>query len=1543
MFGKSVIRFIFYVALLLGFSNAFAAVCSSLNVSGMPTGPVAVTANTPISFDLTITGGLGYNAETYSIKILVDAKNGRFDQYWDDPTGSKRNVKIVYTPSSSFTAGVTDLISFVVRHGYGDCDSTSQVLKTYEAQCNGYFNVVARSYAPTSTPASAPTGITVSWAGSSNLWTDVNTEGFVTTPSYQFVQLDSTEIPGKYTTPTLGALSNIAVGARANAAPGKRLSFTYKHSEKSSGNDTIKFRIEDQSISDATARASCGATISIPVTVNDKPDTYYCGNGWGADISATAAAIDKGGEYSFTVIGAKSSTRSDGKFIYKIASSLSNGNIEPAEVKSEPQSGSYSYKYKHLGSSMSGDTISVEVRDADYGQYAECVRTLQIAISINDPCAALILGQSKMDAILQGKSTDFTITASGGSGKYQYKIIGFPVNGSITSATDSGAVESDSYKFSYQHDETKTAGDTVTVEVTDVTTGCKNTIGVAILLADLCEGFGFKSNEKSMSINVGGNGDVTLDVNKGKFGSGQYVFSIHESPTQGNVTPNEIINSSSASVAYSYSHTGTMTDTFIVRVKDKVNTSCVSDAKVSVAFCSAFDAGVTLTPETQTIAIGGTYSFTAAVKSGTGSGRYRYSIKTNPTKGTVTPMNSGEVSSLSQAFSYQHTNNVDNTSGETITVVIEDLANSCTVEKTVKMEMGDLCANFTAWISKSDGTSILNQTTVGGVGTEQLFNVWAKGGSGSYSFTHTASHLIAGVLTTKDQVTKDGKVTQNYTYLDNAARTQVLRFQVRDTKYNCAWPSSTTWAATTYNINGTQGNTSCATLGISVSGISTSLISGQAIQVGRSVDFTVTRSGGDDRRTYDFTVSALPSIGGTITALGQGASVKETKFRYTAPANAIGQDFATMQIADANDPLCLAKTQRIMFNVSDSTDTCSGFDTGSDVRGDVIIDMTGNPGVVAIASNVKFMAGCRKEITSLNKTADSNTTTPGVDVININNYKIVTAIPNDTTRVKVSVGAEHGDDVVTSNLAGDSSKRLNYFTEGLHLFDLDKLRNAADWLSGETNDIPNVASRPNASGGLEKLEPNTYGTITMRQFLENVRDGKTMHGMVRVLVGLEKGSCANTAAGCNPNAKNVLGAPVNESELYSFCSQSNKSGLCSCAPGRPDELGGDAVNYHFGNISPNAGTLCLDSKNAPLVLPKLAKVMVKGSLFWDFVDYADPTKPVPLESLSFYPRDLYFMVGVPIIINSAYDGVGQDYCGGENYAGCTGTLPVSAAFRTQVERIRDAVVHVNATANTYPFNRLNGIDISHIPQTSRDQYKYIMKDTLDNNTKLRALPINEQFYMLAPSGYAKGWASAFKHLQVTAGQWKALGFGVPSKASSSSPLGEDDIRDKGFEDIPVYLYSGGLVDMHTYVNISGLIYVPQAIELEAEEGGELWPSTTNQYGYRLRQLVVGAIVIRDGFYFKAKGDSILVIVSDPTSYASARLATMMPKEVSLPAGKGGGTAPADDPSHFGDVIDNSTANNCVLTCEGASQSNDASIITNSRPRWQQIYPKYEDL
>ena len=291
------------------------------------------------------------------------------------------------------------------------------------------------------------------------------------------------------------------------------------------------------------------------------------------------------------------------------------------------------------------------------------------------------------------------------------------------------------------------------------------------------------------------------------------------------------------------------------------------------------------------------------------------------------------------------------------------------------------------------------------------------------------------------------------------------------------------------------------------------------------------------------------------------------------------------------------------------------------------------------------------------------------------------------------------------------------------------------------------------------LPEGTYGTISWTQFIKNVAKGRTMYGVVRVKVPLE-----NKGPGENIFKRR-------SERVYGLCGK-NKQKKCGCAPG------GD------GDTKIAPGESVCQTK-----IPNDAAINVRGALMFDFVD-CDTGKPIPLNEMPASPRAVYFQVEVPINVNAA-------------------NVDAQGAMAT-IDDIAGVSVHQSCGATPCSIQISQPIPYGLVPASAKDQYRYDTGSELTQQV-FEALPMADQYHLLMPSGYAQGWLDAFRTLGISPQAWSDLGFRVPQTGGSFTL---DDIRSDRFQDLPVYLYTGGLVDMHHHVNISGLVYVPQAMELE---------------------------------------------------------------------------------------------------------------------------------
>ncbi len=513
--------------------------------------------------------------------------------------------------------------------------------------------------------------------------------------------------------------------------------------------------------------------------------------------------------------------------------------------------------------------------------------------------------------------------------------------------------------------------------------------------------------------------------------------------------------------------------------------------------------------------------------------------------------------------------------------------------------------------------------------------------------------------------------------------------------------------------------------------------------------------------------------------------------------------------------------------------------------GEVIVDNTATSSVVAIGANLGFRCDDRGS-TAIDDGYGGN-------AINISDFKVIqSGTGTNSDDLQVFIGKS---DSTISEFNYGTDEQLDLFAEGKHLFDLDRLRTAADWMA---DNVTPDAGVPDGS----------YGSISMSEFLGNIAADRTMYGMVRVKVPLQ--------AGQTDSELNALGQTASAGSVYGFCDTSDD--LCSCSPGES-----------FDKIK-EGDTICGHD------LPDDAKIKVKGGLFWDFVD-SETGDPLELADLPFVPRELYFKVELPVMVNWAHD-LDDD-----------GAMDNMALAKNYSDSYQDG----EFLNETFSF--------SDVPQESKDQYDY------ENGTALTealfdALDAAAKYHMMLPSGYADGWAEAFDKLNITATAWTTIPgmtdeFRVPNGVSGI--LTADDIRSEDFEDIATYLYSGGLIDMHDHVNVSGLVYVPQGMELEAKGAG-----ITRQY-------LSGAIIIRDSFYIEAKDGTVTVISSDPMSFSSARISTTTSTVTSLEQ---------SNLSFTNSVYENSDeSGTSTSTSTNINGSGGSGASTPGNLSWQEVRPQ----
>jgi hypothetical protein len=542
----------------------------------------------------------------------------------------------------------------------------------------------------------------------------------------------------------------------------------------------------------------------------------------------------------------------------------------------------------------------------------------------------------------------------------------------------------------------------------------------------------------------------------------------------------------------------------------------------------------------------------------------------------------------------------------------------------------------------------------------------------------------------------------------------------------------------------------------------------------------------------------------------------------------------------------------------------------------VIIDTTGGtPGVPAIKTNLRTGVEGDNGNPSASLCSKDDALKRGVcNSFQLENSDLYVMQRENDDALSLDVGVFNNSSTSYNNRG--TPNELTYFKPGQHIFDLQRFREAAGELSKKKSNLPAF----------------TYGTISWQQFIQNVAAGETMTGLVRVKIPLQQIT--------TPQKTGEEGKFRSRSgKRYGFCG-SKKISKCGCGPGKDDDNDGD---FEATNIKPGE-TVC------GIKIPSKAQISVRGAIMFDWVDCEkEGQPPIALDDLPESPRDLYFKVSVPININPAnpraVDGVMQNI---DNLASIAAGKQCP---NNSIEGCRIA------------FDKNTDFNFSWVSQDAKDRFLFKSGKEL-TSAIFSALPAAEQYNLLMPSGYEQGWATAFRELGITHRYWQEnLGFrsGViapDSKTNDAKPakydqiISEADIRSSGFEDVPVYMYTGGLVDMHHHVNISGLVYVPQAMELEQKglklekrqikyerEGkhdddddkskSKSYSSNDKDHDHEVKscqrpqehyevyipakQYISGAVLVRDAFFVEAEHEGGVTIISQyPDSYDQSRLA-----------------------------------------------------------------------
>lgn len=944
------------------------------------------------------------------------------------------------------------------------------------------------------------------------------------------------------------------------------------------------------------------------------------------------------------------------------------------------------------------------------------------------------------------------------------------------------------------------------------------------------------------------------------------------------------------------------TDSFKVRSFPTCNSGKTKDFTISVSVAGCTSPITMATVPALSVVAGNTLSWTptgALATGGSGTITYSSSIITSST-------DAGSLSFTNSSGAFSYASGATFSGIYSFTITAND-SGACSASQTVNI---DVTAPTSCTAPSLPDFAVSTPLNTASTGTPAI-----TGGTSPYVYAISLSPTH-GTLVLNDAT------TGNYTYTPNTAYTGTDTFSLS---------AASTCSDTTVTpniVNPSTTATATVTVGAAPSVCYAPRISPIALTVPSGTTFitnTPTVSGGTPPYTYSVS-SVASTLHGTVTINSSTGLLT-----YTPTTGYVGNAQFNVTVASScgtNPSSTIVAT--VVVESTNSTGTI-GASTGGVVSGGaIIIDNTPNPGTPGIVTNMATVVGGKNfglgnsfNIAGIQVMQRDTTTDPTkhilVDEIGVTNTKS-TSYQNYGTK-----------------------NQTTYFANGQHLFDLDRMRKSANWMRVPSSVTVPDAATLNSAIGTNQIAPTslapatctsyvavtatpnspstpiglpvqschpagTYGTITWAEFLDNIKNNRTMYGVVRILVPLQLGKAASS--------NNALNQTVGTAQIYGFCAAAAGEWCANSPTGSTDVKPGAAV---AGNNS------------VAVTIPATGQIKVRGTLMFDFVNgttdavLGAPGHPIGLDHLPFNPRDIYFKVSVPINVNAANDKDGNGILDNADYINGISKNITCPSYPCSTVIPADGTGNSPAILNT------------QVPQDSIDAYNQQYGTNFPSNTdatfitKFNSLNKPSQYHMLMASGYAQGWADAFAELNITAQQWKNLGYLVPDDATLTSPLTITNIRNSLFEDIPVYLYTGGLVDMHHHMNVSGLIYVPQSAEIEAKMNDAANPT---------RMYMMGGLIVRDGFFLEGKLNGMILISSDPSSYSSLRVLSsaiqgaMMSSALSTVHDSASGSA-----SPYGVGLSNggsgtggtTSADQCV-GCGGGS-------TTVAKTRWIEIRPK----
>jgi len=483
----------------------------------------------------------------------------------------------------------------------------------------------------------------------------------------------------------------------------------------------------------------------------------------------------------------------------------------------------------------------------------------------------------------------------------------------------------------------------------------------------------------------------------------------------------------------------------------------------------------------------------------------------------------------------------------------------------------------------------------------------------------------------------------------------------------------------------------------------------------------------------------------------------------------------------------------------------------------------------------------------------------------------------------------------------------DYFTDNGQAFDLDRLRYAANklwakWKSDVTNN----------TGWFTKFGYQPTGTMSFEQFIDNIDNHRPMYGLIRVMLPLDsrirssstyrtncvngnefdnanRNTCESWSSDKDYNQQRVYfhysseGSDTQRSDLYAKTIEVYGTIIYDFIQPdtyEPSDFSDDDQDYADNSNAGRSNRLLPRSESRNAYISVMENVLVnpttdrKTQTLYSQTPASSDTRDYQMDTLS-YIRDKYILPD------------SDDFEVSE--------IPDSSIFEYWM---REAAAMTDDTARDVIISHMEYYyDLIEEEFTTQNGNTSSYKTEYAGSSVWGDMEEPDQFHAYFPSGYERGWLTAFDALDLTADDWKTMPvkdtnfvkfpaksggktdypeFSVPDESitidafdgtipyrqatekdlddndvivtdTDPSPNALPNVYLQTWEDFPAMIYAGGVLDMHHNANISGMVYSPDSIEIEAWDEG--------RRNRTIRKYINGALLFGNGIVLSVKTSS----------------------------------------------------------------------------------------